>query len=66
MRENCELIELNEHVTDAEITWAISYLDPEGVPADQYRYMCFSSAFCRSCCVVIGVGNDSAPSGMTP
>lgn len=29
MQENRELMELNEHLTDAEITWAIRYLDPD-------------------------------------
>jgi hypothetical protein len=29
MQENRELRELNEHLTDAEITRAISYLDPD-------------------------------------
>jgi hypothetical protein len=29
MQENCEPMALNEHLTDAEITWAIHYLDPD-------------------------------------
>jgi hypothetical protein len=29
MQENRELMKLNEHLTDAEITWAIRYLDPD-------------------------------------
>ncbi len=28
MQDNRELRELNEHLTDAEITWAIRYLHP--------------------------------------
>ena len=29
MQEHQELMKLNEHLTDAEITWAIRYLDPD-------------------------------------
>jgi hypothetical protein len=29
MQENRELMKLNEHLTDAEITWVIRYLDPD-------------------------------------
>jgi hypothetical protein len=29
MQENYEIVELNEHLTDAEIIWAIRYLDPD-------------------------------------
>jgi hypothetical protein len=29
MLENHEPIKLNEHLTDAEIMWAIRYLDPD-------------------------------------
>jgi hypothetical protein len=29
MQENHELMELNEHLTDAEMMWAIRYLDPD-------------------------------------
>jgi hypothetical protein len=29
MQENDEMMELNEHLTDAEITAAICYLDPD-------------------------------------
>ena len=29
MRENREMMELNEHLTDADITLAIRYLDPD-------------------------------------
>jgi hypothetical protein len=29
MQKNHELMEFNERLTDAEITWAIRYLDPD-------------------------------------
>jgi tetrahydromethanopterin S-methyltransferase subunit G len=29
MQENNELMEFNRHLTDAEIAWAIRYLDPD-------------------------------------
>ena len=29
MQEHRELMELNEHLTDAEVTWVIRYLDPD-------------------------------------
>jgi hypothetical protein len=29
MQENHEMMDLNEHLTDAQIIWAIRYLDPD-------------------------------------
>jgi hypothetical protein len=29
MQDNHEMMELNEHLADAEIMWAIRYLDPD-------------------------------------
>ena len=29
MQDNHEMMKLNEHLTDAEITWVIRYLDPD-------------------------------------